>query len=365
MKRLAVAIIIFIILLSLPVFFLGHVWSKLFVNTANSTSNKSIQTSAQLDEHFKMGKPYNILFLGNGGGTHEGAYLTDSILDVNIDPLAKKITLISIPRDIWVQFPDSFNIGDHWKVNTAFAIGVNNKDFPQKPKELQGSSGGISLEKYAVSQIIGRPVDRVVLADFDGFVKAMDQLGGIDVSIDKTFDDYQYPVDGKENDTCGKSNQELSSLKGIELANPEKIFPCRYEHLHFNKGVSHLNGNASLKLARSRHSSEDGTDFARSARQRNILIAIKKKINSLSILPDAFPLLDLLGDHVKTDIALSEIETLIAHRSEIESYSIHDIALTNSNFLRDSSNNIAGYILIPRDGTDQWDAVHAWINSQL
>lgn len=365
MRKIVFALCVIGVIVIFSSVFLGRLWTKMFISTADTKDNPPLQQSIALSDRLKSGKQFSIVLLGYGGGKHEGAYLTDSILDVVIDPARKWISLISIPRDIWLQFPDSFQIGDHWKINTAYDIGLNDKDFPGKPKQFQGQLGGMNLVKYAVSQVTGQPVDRAVLIDFDGFKQGIDMLGGIDVKIDKTFDDYEYPIDGKEDDPCGKSKQELDSLQGIELADPQTIFPCRYEHLHFDKGIAHLDGTAALKLARSRHSAQDGTDFSRSARQRNILIAVRKKLLAPMALTQVIPLMNLISDHLKTDLTLPEIGTFIMHAQEMKTYRIQDIALTNDNMLQDSSDPDAGYTLIPQAGVDQWSDVHAWVAEQI
>src|ERR1035437_8036590 len=118
----------------------------------------------------------NILLLGIGGGNHDGPNLTDTIMLASIDPKNNKVTLISIPRDLW--FPDV-----NEKINAAYQIGLS-------------KGGGLLLAEAAVQKITGQSVDYGVRIDFSGFVKAVDEIGGLDVNVDNTFDDYQYPADG-------------------------------------------------------------------------------------------------------------------------------------------------------------------------
>src|SRR5579863_6619380 len=60
-------------------------------------------------------KPVNLLLLGIGGGTHDGPDLTDTIIFMHVDPVNKKVTLVSLPRDLWI--PD---IGA--KVNATYTF---------------------------------------------------------------------------------------------------------------------------------------------------------------------------------------------------------------------------------------------------
>src|SRR5258708_35841244 len=80
---------------------LNNAKDKIFVNSSSQEPTRN-QT---IDSLIKNNSSFNILLLGYGGGNHDGAYLTDSIVIVNIIPQQKKITLISIPRDIWVKIP--------------------------------------------------------------------------------------------------------------------------------------------------------------------------------------------------------------------------------------------------------------------
>lgn len=188
----------------------------------------------------------NILLMGMGGEGHEGADLTDSMLVASLALDKHEVALISLPRDMWVPSLKA-------KINTAYHYGNEKR-----------AGGGRDLAKSAVAEMLGIPIHYVVVVDFQGFVKAIDAVGGIDVTVDRTFDDYKYPI------------------PGLETAEPES---ARYEHLHFEAGPLHLDGQTALKFARSRHAEGDeGTDFARSARQAKIIQAFRAKLLSSATL---------------------------------------------------------------------------------
>lgn len=236
----------------------------------------------------------NMLLLGIGGGTHEGPNLTDTIIFASIDPKLHKISLVSVPRDLWV--PDL-----RAKINTAYAIG-----------EERQKGGGLTLTKAAVSKIMNQQIDYGIRVDFTGFVKAVDLVGGIDVTVDRAFDDYEYPVEGKENDLCGRSQEEIDQLATQSAQTDLDIFPCRYEHIHFDKGQTHMDGKTALKFVRSRHAlGEEGTDFARSNRQEKVIAAFKAKVFSLGTLLNPLKLVSLyqaVRDNVDTDIQQTEFD---------------------------------------------------------
>jgi LCP family protein required for cell wall assembly len=198
----------------------------------------------------------NIILLGVGGQDHDGPDLTDTIIFVSIKDDTGETTLVSIPRDLWLPSRGA-------KINTAYHYGY----------DKEATSGGLLSASSAVSEVIGQPVHFAVYIDFSTFAKAIDLLGGVDITVDKTFDDYQYPIPGKENDLC----------------NGDPEFKCRYEHLHFDSGLQHMDGAIALKFVRSRHSTDldEGTDYARSKRQEKVITAVKNKLLSITNLTNS------------------------------------------------------------------------------
>src|SRR3990172_2633289 len=142
----------------------------------------------QLKTEKKTGN-INVLVLGKGGGRHEGPDLTDTIMVATINPNKNRVTLISIPRDLWI--PDLAA-----KINTAYSYG-----------QERGDQGKL-LAKTAISQVTGKQIDYVLVVDFDAFVNLVDHLGGIDVNVKQTLDDYRYPIEGAEDDPCGRTDEE-------------------------------------------------------------------------------------------------------------------------------------------------------------
>lgn len=213
----------------------------------------------------------NVLLLGVGGEGHKGGDLTDSMLFISLGLEGQTAKIIPIPRDIWV---DSLAA----KMNTAYHYGNE-----------RGDGEGRNLAKQAVTEILGIPVHYVLVLDFQGFVKAIDAVGGIDVEVERTFDDYKYPI------------------PGLETAEPES---ARYEHVHFDQGTTHMDGETALKFARSRHAlGDEGTDFARAARQEKILLAFRHKVLSTQTFfsPDAIDgLKNSLTSSIDTDIGSRE-----------------------------------------------------------
>ncbi|MFA6361501.1 MAG: LCP family protein, partial [Candidatus Shapirobacteria bacterium] len=211
--------------------------------------------------------PYSILLLGYGGGAHEGGTTTDTIMVAKIDPRNKEISLISIPRDLWVPIPINGDETKSFKINAAYPVGLSKeKQYQNKKVEFTGEAGGGELAKYVVEQVVGFKIDYFAAIDFDGFTKMIDILGGIDIKVEKTFDDLFYPIEANIDDPCGKTDEEMKSLEATMSGDKlEQQYTCRYEALHFDKGIQHMDGIMALKFARSRHSATDGGDFNRAA----------------------------------------------------------------------------------------------------
>jgi len=130
----------------------------------------------------------NILLLGIAGGTHDGAFLTDTILVASYNLKENKLKLISIPRDLWLPPLQS-------KANAVYQIGLSDHN-------------GLGLSKTVMGNILGIPIHYGLRVDFRGFVQAIDTIDGIDVLVDRSFDDYNYPIEGQENDLCGYKEEE-------------------------------------------------------------------------------------------------------------------------------------------------------------
>jgi len=360
MKKL----LLFLLLIVLLVGVLGYFWfhritSKIFIN-----HGKSSTTSVQ--SYLSSNVPFNILLLGYGGGNHDGAYLTDSMMVVHIDPKNQKVFLISIPRDIWVKIPTDGETSSYWKINAAYELGLDDTDYPNKKSQFKGSDGGGHLAEYMVGQVTGLPISYFVGMDFTGFKHTIDTLGGVDINVETAFTDPEYPIDGKETDLCGHQPSEIPQLdQQAASTSPELVYPCRYENLHFDAGLQHMDGERALSYVRSRHSLQDGTDFGRAKRQRNLLVAVKQKVFSAGFIPQVIPFMTSLGDDFRTDLTLDDVKTLIQNTGSLNKYKIETLALTDQNYLIDTTSNDGQAILEPKDGLDNWTSIHSYIADQL
>lgn len=308
----------------------------------------------------------NIVLLGYGGEGHGGGNLSDVIMVVNINSEKKRVTLISIPRDLWVEIPVRSDLKEKHKINSVFAIGLDDERYPLKEPRYKGEAGGGSMSKKVVGEITGIKIDYFIAVDFEGFKKIIDTLGGIEVDVPVPFDDYFYPVRGLENETCGKTPSEIAELhQKYSGFNLEKQFECRYEHIHFDKGKNQMDGETALKFVRSRHSSQHGGDFARSQRQQAVILGIKDKLLSLYALKRIGVIFDEFLDMVRTDLDFPTIQKLVEIFGRPEEYKISFVLLNEDNVLVSSKSPDGQFILIPKLGEDNWSGVQSLIFREI
>src|SRR5258708_533433 len=304
----------------------------------------------------------NVLFLGIGGGRHDGPLLTDTIIYASINPVKQKVTLISIPRDLWV--PDLESTSK--KINTAYVYG-----------EEKHKNGGLPLVKAVVEKILNQPVDYILLIDFEGFVKAIDRVGGIDVNVQRNFEDFEYPINGKETDTCGFTGNEFE--KRATSSAIFESFPCRYEHLNFQQGSQHMDGETALKFVRSRHAKGiEGTDFARGKRQELVIEAFKRKLFSVNTLLNPgrlMSLYDVVKDSIRTNIKQDEYDDFIKLAQKMKNSETNNVVFSYTDpysgqqgiFINplDSEKYENEWVLIPRAGNGNFSEVQKYVDCEI
>ncbi|MBI4599521.1 LCP family protein [Candidatus Uhrbacteria bacterium] len=256
----------------------------------------------------------NILLMGVGGGTHEGAQLTDTLILASIKPSTKQVALFSIPRDLLVTIN-----GYGWrKINNANAFG-----------ELANQGAGGELARTTLTQTFDIPIHYYLRVDFKAFVDIVNILGGVTVTVDQPFTDYTYP-------TLDKKFQTVS----------------------FRAGKQIMDGEQALMFARSRHSinNNEGSDFARGRRQQKILLALKEKLFSSTLLFRPQKIADIIASlrqNISTDLQTWQILTLGATLKKIDSDSIISTVFDDgeNGYLVSATGPDGAYVLQPKDGS--------------
>jgi LCP family protein required for cell wall assembly len=205
---------------------------------------------------------FTILLLGSDNDKKftADAVLTQSMILVSIDPATREVSMVSIPRDFWVPIP---TYGSQ-KIDVAYEV------------------GGIALARTTVEDLLGIHVDYYAWVGLDGLVQVIDSLGGVNVTVLHPILDETYPDD---------------------LTGPN---PYAFFRLYIPAGPQHLNGTTALEYVRSRHGDLQ-SDFGRSARQQQVLLAIKDLATDPAMIAHIPELAASLNGAVKTDLSLPQI----------------------------------------------------------
>ncbi len=268
-----------------------------------------------------------ILILGKGGEGHTAPNLTDTIMVAFLNPDSKHVSLLSIPRDIWITEIRA-------KINTAYHY------------------GGFKMANDSAKSITGVSLSNTVVVDFSLFKDVIDSIGGIEVDVEKSFIDNKYPIAGLENDLC----------------DGDFTYSCRYETLTFNAGVTQMNGETALKFVRSRNAEGDeGTDLARSKRQQRVISAIQNKMFSGDVLFNANSLkklYEVVVSHVETDLdqetAISLAKFVIQARQNINYISIPEEMIQVS---KNDKKYDKQYVFLPKSGS--WLEIQEWLKAKI
>ncbi|HEY2704476.1 MAG TPA: LCP family protein [Candidatus Dormibacteraeota bacterium] len=301
------------------VFSLAHLFGESPISVITDILHHGSGGSGVVANRFANGQRVNIALYGYGGNGHDGAYLSDSIMVVSIQPRGQgntpQIAEISIPRDLFVPIPVGGSQKTYYaRVNEAYSIGQ--AGLPVSSADFSGDHGGGSLANATLSKILGIPIDHFVGLDFTAFKSAVDSVGGVDINVEHTFTDTNYP-------------------RG-ECDDP-KHPDCAVETVHFNAGPQHMDGATALIFARSRESADplEGTNFARNKRQQLVLAALKQRVLSAGGLGNLPDLLNSLGDHVKTDLPLGDALALYDLVKGVDTTRFEHVSVDAGNFIYD------------------------------
>jgi LCP family protein required for cell wall assembly len=283
----------------------------------------------------------NLLLLGVGGDGHDGAQLTDTIIFTSLRPSDKAVGMMSIPRDLTVPVSN-----EGWrKINAVNALA-----------EAKEKGSGPVATSQILSSLLDQEVNYYVKVDFDGFAELIDELDGLNIYVEKTFSDYEYPIHGMEDANCGSTTQTDEAGETIEVP----FYSCRYETLSFQEGWTQMDGETALKYVRSRHGNNgEASDFARSRRQQNLLIALKEKIldlNTLSHPSRITAILKALEEHIQTNLTIGELLILGREYGNIDRGQIANQVLDTAEDgpLYATSMNGA-YVILPKN--DDWTPI--------
>ncbi|HWQ13466.1 MAG TPA: LCP family protein, partial [Roseiflexaceae bacterium] len=185
------------------------------------------------------GAGVTVLLLGIDRRPGEGGPARmDAIIVARVEPERRRVALLSLPRDLIVDIP---GYGPA-RINAASVYG---ELYPQL-------GGGAAAARNTVSQLLGIPIDYVVHVDFEGFIRAIDAIGGVTIDVPSELYDSAYPT-----------------------------MDYGYTTVHFLPGPQHMDGETALKYARIRHMD---SDFARMRRQQQVILAAVERLRGQNLV---------------------------------------------------------------------------------
>ena len=209
---------------------------------------------------------FTVLLLGSDARGNLGGERTDVIMVATINPATGNVAFLSLPRDMR-DVP--YGPGQTYPVQVTGLF---------QAFEQQGMTRTQALErmKKAMSYAFGIEIDYVAITHFTGVVNLINDIGGVNVTLDAPFVD---PTAHLHND------------KGI----------------HMHAGVNHLDGGEALAFARSRHTT---TDYDRSRRQHELITAVIAKVRQMG--SDAIaPLAKFAFQEIQTDVPASALPQMV------------------------------------------------------
>lgn len=221
------------------------------------TMQRTVVEKQKLDTVLTKAKPMeplNILVLGADYRQGDSAYRTDSMMVAHVDPKQKKVWLLSIPRDTRVELPGHG------------AQKINNAHF------YSGPEGAVA----AVEKLTGMKMNHYLEANFQGFVKAVDALGGVWVNVPVTIDD-----------------AEADHSKG-DVAK------------HIDAGYQLLDGPHALTFVRARHQFAD-QDFTRMKNQQVFFKALADQVAKIDNIAKLPSVVSAVAPYIVTDMSLVDM----------------------------------------------------------
>jgi LCP family protein required for cell wall assembly len=211
-----------------------------------------------------VGSAFTILLLGSDDDSkfQHDQVLTQSMILIRIDPATRHVTMLSIPRDLYVQL----STGGFEKIDAAYL------------------DGGATAAVETVRRNFGVRVDAWAWVGLKGLIKLIDYVGGVDVTTSNPVMDDFYPADVEGNN------------------------PYAYKRVAVLPGPQHLDGLHAMEYVRSRHGDLQG-DFGRSQRQQQVLLALRTKAKSVN--PSDVPgLVAAFNGEFKTSMDIRDVSRL-------------------------------------------------------
>lgn len=265
----------------------------------------------------------NILVLGTSEDDpgHQGANLTDSIMILSIDQKNKNAYMISIPRDLEVQYGQLCVPGSQGKINVYYScVGGG--------ESVNGDRAALTKTADFIGQnVVGMDIQYGVNVNYTVMRQLVDAVGGITITIESR--DPRGQMDSNFDWKCGRGDPKVSRAEELRRCPPSGHF------IDYPNGPVNLDAEHALYLAQARGDAAptygfEQSNFDREKNQQKIVKAIRDKAMSVGVLANfgkVTGILDGLGDNLRTTFDTSEIRTLVSLAKDIKDKDIQSISL--------------------------------------
>ncbi len=216
--------------------------------------------------------PLNILVMGIDPRTNETPN-SDTMMVLHVDPASRDVTMLSVPRDLFVTIPGPQNYGPY-KINAAMALGYNGVSGQKGVTVQDAIATGAQYAQLTVESVLGVPINYYAVVRFSGFKSIVDTLGGVTVCVPHPLHDPNYP------DDVGYGSHVLD----------------------IKAGCQRMGGTLALEYARERHATPTKEDLARIEQQQALMAGIEKELLSPAMLVRGPQLVSAVDHAVITDL---------------------------------------------------------------
>lgn len=273
--------------------------------SAGATSEE--EPAAQL-EPVELEQRLSVLLLGTDAAPGREDVLTDTMMVASLRDNDAAPVLISVPRDLYgVPLPGG-GVYDA-KLNSLRQYARDRPD--------QFPAGGTDTLKQAIALLLDLRIDHVATVDLTGMREIVDSVGGVKVDVRESIDDPSY-------------HDAVTRRRGFSV----------------DAGTHHMDGELALAYARSRHAPGDD-DFVRAGRQQRLVSALRDRIDELGLISALPSLLDVIDDHVRTDIPGDQIPRFARTVLDARWSDVRREVLDPPRYVRPDTSPDGAYILRP------------------
>ena len=277
----------FIIILSGAVYYAYEIY--------NHIAHVGVQKSVPVEMSAKT-RPITMMILGLDGRPENKADLSDVTMVLSLNPSRKSATLVALPRDTYMNV-------EGYEPNRQLSLACQklNAYYPRfKVKQKKTGENAEDEMKKFLGKYLNTPIDYYVIVKFDGFREIVDKLGGVDVDVTMNMC-YIDPVDGT--------------------------------NINLKKGHQHLNGKEALDYVRYRKSNcrrptKETQEWERNKRQHEVLQHMLDKLKTFNGLLNSKHILQVINNHVQTDIENEQVKHLISTYWNISKENVKFVPVT-------------------------------------